>query len=227
MEERKWCSWINIYGTTITAISTSQHQSSPTSHTLLYNMNYPMVTFNQNTQLGYGQYSNNLSSQQATYQHFCDSMLPAVGHTSTMVSEYHENADSLLSYELNARNSYESDENIHTGGKLTQRKSPKAKNRFPHKLYRMLELASAQFFGYSSYSVSWLSHGQAFKILDEDRFMMYIVPSFFKQVMSPIIDKCYFYIMSNVMLLTPRNIFSSRHKSVLSTDSSRCGVSRG
>ena len=162
---------------------------------LPYNMNYPIITFNQNMQLGYGQYSNNLSSQLATYQHYCDSMLPAAGHTSTMASEYHGNVDSLLSYEMNASNSCESDENIHTGGKLAQRKSPnKAKNQFPQKLYRMLELASAQFFGYSSYSVSWLPHGQAFKILDEDRFMMYIVPSFFKQVMSPILEtKCYLY----------------------------------
>ena len=55
------------------------------------------------------------------------------------------------------------------------------KQQFPEKLYKLLEMADHQKFGCSSNAVSWMPHGRAFKIHDEEVFMKEIVPMFFKQ----------------------------------------------
>ena len=53
--------------------------------------------------------------------------------------------------------------------------------QFPVKLYySLLEMAHTQCIGCSG-AVIWLTHGRAFKILDEDEFMEVDVPIFFKQ----------------------------------------------
>ncbi|KAL7541942.1 hypothetical protein ACHAXR_011371 [Thalassiosira sp. AJA248-18] len=55
-----------------------------------------------------------------------------------------------------------------------------SREQFHVKLYAMLEMAGLQALG-SSNAVSWLPHGRAFKILDQQDFMEVVVPMFFKQ----------------------------------------------
>lgn len=59
----------------------------------------------------------------------------------------------------------------------TSPKSPKSE--FPIKLYAMLELADniPEF----AQAVTWLPHGRAFRVLDQDMFMKDVVPVFFNQ----------------------------------------------
>lgn len=52
--------------------------------------------------------------------------------------------------------------------------------QFPFKLYSMLQLTDVTGTGGSS-NVTWLSHGRAFRILDEREFMRVNVPMYFKQ----------------------------------------------
>lgn len=54
------------------------------------------------------------------------------------------------------------------------------KKQFPTKLYEMLELVHAGLGG-GPCAVTWLFHGHAFKIVDEERLMAEIVPIFFNQ----------------------------------------------
>mmetsp|Transcript_1991 Transcript_1991/g.3736 ORF Transcript_1991/g.3736 Transcript_1991/m.3736 type:complete len:369 (+) Transcript_1991:54-1160(+) len=54
------------------------------------------------------------------------------------------------------------------------------REQFPVKLYDMLELADVHGPRWTD-AVTWLSHGRAFRILDEREFMEVIVPLFFKQ----------------------------------------------
>jgi len=56
-----------------------------------------------------------------------------------------------------------------------------AREQFPEKLYAILELARSESRGCSSDVVTWLPHGRAFRVLDVDRFMTDIVPTFFNQ----------------------------------------------
>ena len=55
---------------------------------------------------------------------------------------------------------------------------PDKRASFPTKLYEMLE--SVGLLGLSD-SVTWLSHGRAFAVLNNEKFMDYVVPMFFKQ----------------------------------------------
>lgn len=66
-------------------------------------------------------------------------------------------------------------------GNASTRKTWKRSKQFPQKLHDMLEIASAKGFGSSSNAVSWLHHGRAFKIHDEQTFMNSIVPKYFRQ----------------------------------------------
>jgi len=61
------------------------------------------------------------------------------------------------------------------GGKGKKRKTGERDN-FPSKLFAMLQLAGTSS---SGGAVSWLPHGYAFRILDEDRFVEEVVPMFF------------------------------------------------
>ena len=55
----------------------------------------------------------------------------------------------------------------------------RSKTEFPVKLYAMLELADN--IPVFSRAVTWLPHGRAFRVLDEDTFMEEVVPVFFNQ----------------------------------------------
>ena len=59
--------------------------------------------------------------------------------------------------------------------------SHSAREQFPVKIYSMLELVDMQALGRANSAVAWLSHGRAFRILDQRKFMEVIVPMFFKQ----------------------------------------------
>ncbi|KAK1745661.1 heat shock factor family protein [Skeletonema marinoi] len=55
----------------------------------------------------------------------------------------------------------------------------RSKTEFPVKLYAMLELADN--IPVFARAVTWLPHGRAFRVLDEDTFMEEVVPVFFNQ----------------------------------------------
>ena len=51
------------------------------------------------------------------------------------------------------------------------------KDQFPAKLYEMLE--AVEDLGLS-HIISWLPHGRAFQVIDQEQFMKLVVPKFFK-----------------------------------------------
>ena len=55
------------------------------------------------------------------------------------------------------------------------------RKQFPKKLHAMLAIAGDQGFGSDSHAVSWLPHGRAFVVQDEQVFMESIVPKFSRQ----------------------------------------------
>ena len=74
------------------------------------------------------------------------------------------------------RSSSSSNSNKAASTSATPRSS---KSEFPIKLYAMLELADniPEF----AKAVTWLPHGRAFRVLDQDTFMNDVVPVFFNQ----------------------------------------------
>jgi len=74
-----------------------------------------------------------------------------------------------------------SEEGMHSSKKAASSStSPRrSKSEFPIKLYAMLELADN--IPVFARAVTWLPHGRAFKVLDEDTFMEEVVPVFFNQ----------------------------------------------
>jgi len=55
------------------------------------------------------------------------------------------------------------------------------REHFPGKLHTMLDLVTSGSLVHYSDAVLWLPHGRAFKVLDQERFMKYVVPMFFRQ----------------------------------------------
>mmetsp|Transcript_16146 Transcript_16146/g.34117 ORF Transcript_16146/g.34117 Transcript_16146/m.34117 type:complete len:391 (+) Transcript_16146:93-1265(+) len=70
--------------------------------------------------------------------------------------------------------------NASTQAILSQHHNVYFREQFPVKLYTMLVMASNGITEIST-CVSWLPHGRAFKIWNEDKFMTVVVPLFFKQ----------------------------------------------